>query len=298
MNGLRRQLPPDRSSSSPCGRAFTLIELLVVIAIIAILAAMLLPALSKAKVQAQKMKCMSNGRQLMYAWIQYTGDNNDRLADNYGIQETQAEIQNKTFRSWVNNIMSWTTLDYNMTNTEGVLHAPFGPYVAGQLEIYWCPADIFINGLQAKKGMSHRPRTFSMSCYMGAYSPASTDNANEFWTSYAQFWKYKSIRNPSQLYVTLDEHPDSINDGYFDNSANPDPNAVGNWNDLPASLHAGGCTFSFADGHSEVHQWFSKICTILPVKKTSGFPAVSFSMDPVNAGRDWNWIATHSSYLK
>jgi prepilin-type N-terminal cleavage/methylation domain-containing protein len=278
--------PPIRTS-----RAFTLIELLVVIAIIAILAAMLLPALSRAKARAYATMCMNNGRQLMYAWIQYAQDNDDRIVNNFGIAETLVEIQNKTYGNWVNDVMDWN-VDPEVTNLVGITSSAFNKYVGGNIAVYKCPADNYLTAAQRLAGWTARPRSYSMNCYFGPYNPTWKSDANEFYPSYRQFLKLSTVFSPVDRFVTLDEHPDSINDGFFDNDSNIA--TIQKWNDLPASYHAGACGFGFADGHSEIHKWKSSKVTIQPVRLTPGFQAFPFSSDP-SAMLDAQWMTSHLS---
>ena len=220
----------------------------------------------------------------------HAGDNDDRIVNNFGQAETDAEIAAGTYRNWVNNNMYWTTAP-QITNLAGILMAPFNKYVGGSVAVYKCPADNFLAPLQRNQGWTARPRSYSMNSYFGPYSPGSKTTGNNFFPAFTQFLKLSTVPNPAKLFVTVDEHPDSINDGYFLNNA--DLAMFARWGDLPASFHNGAGGFSFADGHSEIHKWRSSV-TIIPVRFSDGFPGYTFSSDP-KAMSDAEWITSRSS---
>jgi prepilin-type processing-associated H-X9-DG protein len=187
--------------------------------------------------------------------------------------------------------MYWTT-EPQITNVNLIKLAALGNYVGGNLGVYKCPADTFLSPAQRNRGWSARPRSLAMNAYFGPYNPTWTREQNNFFANYRQFLKTSSVKNPANMFVMVDEHPDSINDGYFLNDANPASFTA--WGDLPASYHNGACGFAFADGHSEIHKWRSSRATILPVRIQAGFQQVPFGSDP--AGKiDAQWITYRSS---
>ena len=285
-------------TAGQCGSAFTLIELLVVIAIIAILAALLLPVLSGAKVKAQGIGCLSNIKQLGLAWQMYAPDYNDKVANNFGVAETENSITSGKLDNWVNNVMTWTASgsvgDQSVTNVAWVKNGLLGQYTSGAVGIYKCPADHYLSRAQSAVGFPQRNRSLSMSSLFGLFSDGEgSDNTAQgiHWATsdqYKQFLKLPQVPKPTGTWLFLDEHPDSINDGFFDD----DPDGDTSWADIPASYHNGACGFGFADGHAEIKKWQSQTSKY-PVQFV--YPATR-SFDTAGWA-DFNWWRQRSGFI-
>ncbi len=266
--------------------AFTLIELLVVIALVAVLAAMLLPVLNQARARTQGFQSVNNTRQLTLAWFLYSDDHNGRLPYNLGGASGGKSPALKTNVNWVNNNLTWD-LDSDNTNTAGLTEASLGPYANRTAQIYRCPGDRVLSKVQREAGWSHRVRSYSMNAMIGDAGDLSRTGENLNNPSYAQFFRITDIPRPSDIFVFVEEHPDSINDGYFLNKF-----YLRHWIDLPASEHVGAAPFSFADGHALIHRWASKSTQQPHQPDSVAYPLYVSANDTT----DLNWVLTHTSF--
>jgi len=273
--------PILRESSPAAAVGFTLIELLVVIAIIAILAALLLPALGKARGRAEGISCLNNTRQLVLAWQLYADDYNGQLPYNLGMTEGGA----RTNINWVNNVMTWDTSPDN-TNLTTITAASLGPYAEGATSIYRCPSDRALSSIQYTAGWNARIRSYSMNAMVGNAGDFTTNGYNVNNPGYTQFFKITQIPQPAAVFVFLDEHPDSIGDGYFVNRA-----YQWQWIRLPASYHNGAVAFSFADGHSALHRWLEPSTIRPPLPDAANLP---ITIPEAQLG-DYQWVTAHMS---
>ena len=271
-------------------RAFTLIELLVVIAIIAILAAMLLPALSRAKCKAQRTQCMSNKHQITIACTMYSSDWQEFLVPNAPIAAQSSDLTRNY--GWCPGQESWQAVRWNI-DEEAYKQTVLGPY-ANNVKVYKCPGD----NIPSDNGP--RIRSIAMNpALMGDLSaiPGAKRDMEGMLKNYRLFRKMGDLNciGVANIYVFCDESMWSLNDGYLQ-SRLTDPA----YPDCPAKYDCGGNCFSFADGHTEYKKWkyvtndkdagilnapyaYNSIAGRNPTQNSSGF-------DP-----DWKWLRERTS---
>ena len=279
----KRYLPGGIGHPAQRRTGFTLIELLVVIAIIAILAAMLLPALARAKGRAQAISCMSNTKQLMLGWLLHATDNGDVLMAGKPVDEGG---------------MGWLPSSFGNTNAAALIdpqQSQMANYIKSS-SVWKCPADNYVKG-----GVpAPRVRSLSMNGVLGnglGTTPDPPGPGNGYRTYYKKATKMSQLLKPGpvMVFVFLDEHPDSINDALFMTIAGRDLSTA-EWQDLPANQHYGcGANFSFADGHSEIRKWLEKSgasATCRPVTFTD-LPNLS-----VRGSRDYLWVNDRMPYTQ
>ena len=291
MNGTTQARPTSPGADRFRREAFTLIELLVVIAIIAILAGLLLPALAKAKTKAQGIMCLNNSKQLMFAWNLYSGDFNEKLVPTAGLGALVSTVTpnhvygpNNSLNQWCMGTMhqapSWT-------NTILIQESLLFPYV-NSLGVYKCPADHkTTKDPYGSKGGPLTVRSMSMNAWMNPL-------AGQEWNSdrlngnppYRNFRKSSDISKAAETWVTLDENPASINDGWFV----CDPATPTTWVDLPATYHNGANGMAYADGHSEIKKWRDPAITKI-YKAAQNF-VTAMQKPPV----DLKWLDDRTTY--
>jgi len=265
-------------SHRPLGkcRAFTLIELLVVIAIIAILAALLLPALAQAKTSAQGVKCLSNMRQLQLAAIMYGSDNNDSIPLNEGHTRAEKFIGLAPLDDdWVAGSFGsygatgdpvgaetniWLLGVLGNADPTGVVKQPLGGSIglyAKNAGVYKCPSDQSV--YKTGKTSLPRVRSCSANCYMGT-TPTEQHNGEiaAHYFIFNKFSVFPSKLGPADAFVFADENPKSLNDGFL---LIEEPGGGG---DSPAVNHGSSSALTFADGHAQLHKWHDDI--LVPTK--------------------------------
>jgi len=272
--------------------AFTLIELLVVIAVIAILAALLLPVLSRAKARALGFQCLNNNRQLMLAWRMYVEDAHDRLPSAKGGPY-----------AWMSG-----DLDYNPNNrsnwdpTVDIMKSPLWPDCGKNAAIFKCPSDPSVVVVGGKT--LPRVRSVSMLNWVGGRGGGAGGPATMNWSNtklgttsgeYRVYYRMSDLATPgpAQVFVFVEEPMDRINDGFFVTDMLTYPTATEDICDYPAQYHNGGANFSFADGHCAVKKWTTAVVLARPAPNV----VRSYPTSLKEFNQDVYWLMDHATRL-
>jgi len=242
---------PGRTSNST-QTAFTRLELLVVLSVLVLCGLLLLPALARTQPDSRAFQCLNNHRQLTRAWLMYAADNDDRLPAN----SPGFEVSNPTLPRWAAGWLDWSTSPDN-TNAAFLANSRYSilaNYCGKDARLFKCPADQYLSAIQRARGWKERVRSISQNLYAanGNITVGPSDPA------YLQVTKLTGLLHPkpSETWVSIDEHPDSINDGGLF------PPNLSAWVDVPGNYHDGSAGVAFADGHVEMHRWQASLLNV------------------------------------
>jgi prepilin-type N-terminal cleavage/methylation domain-containing protein/prepilin-type processing-associated H-X9-DG protein len=289
---------------------FTVIELLAVLAMLALLTAVLLPALAGTRQNSQVIGCLANQRQLAAAWIMYANDNNDVLVPNRGLAGANGVAYNGDPRQEPQLQPGGANADWcpgNLLNNGDVVPGPYPggsryswwiqtgllyPYI-NNIGVYRCPADHSIVPRGGGAFTAPAPRTYSMNSWVQPMD--APGGAPVPWlgiTGYLYYTKLSSFTRPgpSKTWVFIEQSPNNIDDGFFE----IDPRETTTWYASPAVLHGNASVLAFADGHTDTHRWTdSSMITATPSSPGGG--TANWPADPNS--KDLAWLNSVSTFF-